>query len=61
MSQGGPAPAPQTLGSFANQVLTALVPNEESILRLAGMATGGPQTNRVPADPDATGGDLALF
>lgn len=39
-SNGG-APAPQTLGTFAQQVLNDLVPNEESILKLAGMAGNG--------------------
>ena len=48
--QGAPAPAPKTLGSFAQQVLDALVPNEESILRLAGMAGNGAAAGagRVP-------------
>ena len=46
------APAPKTLGSFAQQVLDALVPNEESILRLAGMAGNGAAagTGRVPSE-----------
>ena len=56
--QSAPAPAPKTLGSFAQQVLDALVPNEESILRLAGMAGNGAAagTGRVPSE--GSGGEV---
>lgn len=50
---GGSAPPPQTLGTFAQQVLNALVPNEESILKLAGMAGNGATaggSSRVPGE-----------
>ena len=51
---GGSAPAPQTLGTFAQQVLNALVPDQESILKLAGMAgNGAAQTERVPGEGDS--------
>ena len=49
----GSAPPPQTLGTFAQQVLDALVPNEETILKLAGMAGNGATaggTSRVPGE-----------
>ena len=51
--RGGSAPPPQTLGTFAQQVLDALVPNEETILKLAGMAGNGATaggTSRVPGE-----------
>ncbi len=54
----GSAPAPQTLGTFAQQVLNALVPDQESILKLAGMAgNGAAQTERVPGEGNS-GGEL---
>ena len=54
-----PAPAPQTLGSFAQQVLDALVPNEESILRLAGMAGNGAAAGAGRVPSEGSGGGAA--
>ena len=55
--QGAPAPAPKTLGSFAQQVLDALVPNEESILRLAGMAGNGAAAGAGRVPSEGSGGE----
>ena len=54
-ASSGSAPAPQTLGTFAQQVLNALVPDQESILKLAGMAGNGAQTGRVPGQGGSGG------
>lgn len=54
-ASGGSAPAPQTLGTFAQQVLNQLVPDQESILKLAGMAGNGAQTGRVPGEGGSGG------
>ena len=56
--QGAPAPAPKTLGSFAQQVLDALVPNEESILRLAGMAGNGAAAGAGRVPSEGSGGEF---
>ena len=53
-----PAPAPKTLGSFAQQVLDALVPNEESILRLAGMAGNGAAAGAGRVPSEGSGGEF---
>ena len=61
VAAGGSAPPPQTLGTFAQQVLNALVPNEESILKLAGMAGNGATaggTSRVPGE--GSGGEKSV-
>ncbi len=53
---GSVAQAPTTLSTLAEQVLSTMMPNEESILRLAGIATGGSTSGRVPSqgeDPSA--------
>ncbi|EIE23575.1 hypothetical protein COCSUDRAFT_65992 [Coccomyxa subellipsoidea C-169] len=46
---GSVAQAPTTLSTLAEQVLSTMMPNEESILRLAGIATGGSTSGRVPS------------
>ncbi|CAL8472073.1 g11615 [Coccomyxa elongata] len=45
---GSAAQAPQTLSSLADQVLATIMPNEENVLQLAGLAAGGATTGRVP-------------
>lgn len=51
----GPAQAPQTLSSLAEQVLSTIMPNEESVLRLAGLATGGATASRVAPEGEDPG------
>lgn len=58
---GGSAPPPQTLGTFAQQVLNALVPNEESILKLAGMAGNGATAGGTSRVPGQGSGGTHLF
>ena len=59
-SASAPAPAPKTLGSFAQQVLDALVPNEESILRLAGMAGNGAAAGAGRVPSEGSGGEALI-
>lgn len=56
-SAAGIAPAPQTLGTFAQQVLNDLVPNEESILKLAGMAGNGASAGAGRVKGEGGGGE----
>jgi hypothetical protein len=53
---GSAAAAPQTLGGLANEVLAELAPNEQSVLRLAGLAAGagGSAQSRVPGQGDTS-------